>query len=123
MNGLEKYPLQVQQIVSALSLIALRRRELYPYAVYVTGPDEYSIPSGVTCFNIVNLGLDGDAVVFENIPITGILGTVEINKNLKEFSYSVEIEQNIIKGPITVSPESSHIVLIQFMSEDPDIYV
>lgn len=102
-------------IVSLLNEIALRNRKLQPYAAIKTDGTAQSVPDGIKAFNIINLGLNGEAVVFDDIAVTGITGITVIPKNMKVFGYSIENDQNQITGPIQVTGTNLHHIVIQYL--------
>jgi len=106
---------QIQQILSAVSVSAIGVRELIPNALYVTGPATGTIPNKIKSFNIINLGLGGNNAAWSDIAVTGIVGITTINSGLKIFGYSIENDQNKIRGNIIVTPASGHIVLLQYL--------
>lgn len=103
------------QITGMLQEIAFRKRSLLPYAYLSTDATPLTIPDAVKSFNIINLGLNGDCVEFEPITVTGITGITSIPKTLRVFGYSIENDQNEIKGPIQVTGLNNHHILIQYL--------
>ena len=106
---------QLQQILSAVSMTAIGVRKFTPRAGYVTGPSSITIPSGTKSFNIINLGLDGENQVFEPIEVDGIAGITEIHPAIRVFGYTIENDQDLLDGVITVMPATDHLLLIQYL--------
>jgi hypothetical protein len=100
---------------SKLHHIAFMKIKVNPHAEVVVGPATGTIPDGVKSFNIVNLGSGGDLADIQDLPITGIVGLTVIPKNIQTFAYSIENDENILAGPITITPVASHHVLIQYI--------
>lgn len=105
------------QILSAVQKTALEVKILTPYAELLIGDGatKLTIPERVKAFNIINLGENGDSEVFLDIPVTGITGLAAVPKGLKVFGYSIENDQNVIAGPVEVTPPNLHHVLIQYL--------
>jgi hypothetical protein len=100
---------------SKLQHIAFMKIKVNAHAEVVVGPTPGVIPDGVKSFNIVNLGSGGDLADVQDLPIAGIVGLTVIPKNIQTFAYSIENDENILAGPITVTPVAGHQVLIQYI--------
>lgn len=105
----------VNQMVSATQTSAIGQRTYKPYYYTITGPTTGTIPTGVKSFHIINLGLNGNRVVFSDIGVTGITGTSVISKHIPIFGYKVEQDQNILDTQIVVTPAASHVVILQYL--------
>ena len=105
----------LSEINSKLHHIAFMKIKVNAHAEVITGPTPGVIPDGVKAFNIVNLGAGGDLADVQDLPITGIVGLLAIPKNIQTFAYSIENDENILAGPITVTPVIGHKVLIQYI--------
>lgn len=105
------------QILSAVQKTALEIKTLVPHGELLIGDGAttLTIPDRVKAFNIINLGENGDSQVFLDIPVTGINGLTVVPKGLKVFGYSIENDQNVILGPIVITPPNLHHVLIQYL--------
>lgn len=105
----------LQKIAAGVTKLATEKQVLVPTAELLTGGTPGIIPAGVRGFNIINLGVSGLGVTFNDIPVTGIAGITSIPKFLNVFGYSVEEDQDILKGPITVTPPATNHVLLQYL--------
>ena len=114
----QQLSLTMQKLMSGIEKLALEQKPLVPHARLIIGnaaPISDTIPDKCKSFNIINLGLDGLAVTFSFILVTGIVGLTEIPASIKVFGYSIENDQNYIVGPIVVTPSIDHHVIIQYL--------
>lgn len=105
---------KLNEIASSTQKLATEEKRLQPHGLLVIGVAGV-IPAKVRSFNIINLGLNGLYATFVDIPVTGITGITSISSYLKVFGYSVENDQDIIVGPVTVTPPANHHVLLQYL--------
>jgi hypothetical protein len=111
----QQITVQLQQILSAVSTTAVGQRYLIPRAKYVTGPAFSTIPTNTKAFNVINLGLDGLGKTFADIQVSGIAGITEIMAAIRVFGYTIENDNDVLRGLVTVTPAAGHIVLLQYM--------
>ena len=113
--------LVLAQLSSALHKISIESKKMRPHAQLVIGnaaPVSGIIPSGTKAFNIINLGLNGLNVTRADIPVAGIVGITFISAMVDTFEYSIENDQDIMIGAITVTPPIDHHVLLQYIIQE-----
>lgn len=106
---------QINKAVSGIQTLAIGVRTYRPHYYAITGPATGTIPDKVKAYNIINLGLGGNNKVFDDIAVTGIIGTTSISKHIRVLGYKVDNDQNILSSPIVVTPETGHVVVIQYL--------
>ena len=84
--------------------------------VVATNAAPVTIPSNAKSFTITNLGLNGEAIVFSPIGVTGIVGTPTIPAVLDSVTYSVEEDQDGLNATtVVVTPAAGHQVWVQWV--------
>jgi hypothetical protein len=84
--------------------------------VVATNAAPVIIPANAKSFTITNLGLNGEAIVFSPINVTGIVGTTTIPAVLDSVTYSVEEDQDGLNATtVTVTPAAGHQVWVQWI--------
>lgn len=84
--------------------------------VVATNAAPVTIPSNAKSFTITNLGLNGEAIVFSPIGVTGIVGTATIPAVLDSVTYSAEEDQDGLNATtVVVTPAAGHQVWVQWI--------
>lgn len=100
---------------SALHHIAYLKTRMTAHAFVAENTVPVTIPDGIKAFNVINLGLNGTMNPLADIGITGVPGITAIPSKIQTFCFSIENDQNIIAGPIVITPAVNHKALVQYL--------
>lgn len=103
------------EINSALHHIAFMKTRMQPHGYIATNGSPVTIPDGVKAFNVINLGENAGMTNLQNIGITGVTGLTYIPSKIQTFCYSIENDQNVIAGPVVITPAVNQQALVQYL--------